>query len=359
MALPLRACLISLAAALLVSCGTSAPAAPSSAAASAGARPSQQPVIATIKVGVQARPDQAPFELAYRRGYFEQQRLQIQTVQINSGAQMVPALSTNQVQVGNGAPSAALFNALNRDVNIRLVADWAHVGSSTDTTIAIVARKDLMDSGAIRSAADLKGRSIGQTTQGNIAEMLLAQAMERAGANVSQANVEYFQSIPDALSALANGKVDAAGATEPLVTQAVEQGIGKVLVAGGEVIPGAELSVLQYSPQFATEQPEAATRFMVAFLRGARDYYDAFHLKKNRDETIKLLTQYLSVKDPHVWDVSGPEYVDLNGQINVEDLENQAKFYAQQGTLKGQMPNIRSFVDTKFAEAAVKQLGRR
>ncbi len=85
----------------------------------------------SVKVAVQGRPDQAALQLAIDRGYLAKQGLNISTVQIDSGAQMVPALATNQIQVGNGAPSAALFNALNRSVDIRMVADYAHVGPPT------------------------------------------------------------------------------------------------------------------------------------------------------------------------------------------------------------------------------------
>jgi hypothetical protein len=68
----------------------------------------------------------------------------------------------------------------------------------------------------------------------------------------------------------------------------------------GAVIPGALLSVLQYSPQFAAEQSDAATRFMVGYLQGVRDYTDAFVLGKDRDAAIDTLLQSLSPKDRHM-----------------------------------------------------------
>ncbi|HEY7061138.1 MAG TPA: hypothetical protein VII06_06650 [Chloroflexota bacterium] len=51
--------------------------------------------------------------------------------------------------------------------------------------------------------------------------------------------------------------------------------------------------------------------------------------------------------------------MDLNGHLNVADLRDWAAFYAQQGTLTGPVPDVESFVDTQFAEAAVQQIGRR
>jgi NitT/TauT family transport system substrate-binding protein len=171
-------------------------------------------------------------------------------------------------------------------------------------------------------------------------------------------NVQYMP-FPDILSALGTGKLDAGTLTEPLVTQAVHQNIAKVLHPAGEVIPGAHLSVLQYSPDFASSQAQAATRFMVGYLQGVRDYYDAFFQKKDRDAVIKLLTQSLSVKDPQVWETAQPESIDLNGKVNLDDLKAQAQFYSQQGTLQGGVPDVARYVDARFAEAAVKELGPR
>ena len=144
---------------------------------------------------------------------------------------------------------------------------------------------------------------------------------------------------------------------EPLVTMGEQKEIARVLVDGGTVYPGGELSVFYFSPGFAKNK-DAATKFMVAFLQGARDYYDAFFLGKGKDEAIKLLVQYLPVKDPALWQTSR-QNTDVNGHVNVDDLKYQAAFYKSQGYVTGAVPDIDKQVDTEFADAAVKILGRR
>ena len=321
-----------------------------------GAPASQQAV--GVHVAVQGRPDQAALELALDRGYFTKQGLDISTVQITDGATMVPSLSTNQIQVGNGAPSVALFNALNRGVGIRVVADYAHVGPKGDTTLALVVRKDLMDSGAVTSMVGLKGRTVALgATPGTISDEIFQRALEHDHVNASDVKVQYL-SFPNTLAALGNKSIDAGLLTEPLVTLAVEKGVAKVLYPAGELIPGSYLSVLQYSAQFAAKQPDTANRFMVAYLQGVRDYHDAFIAKKDRAAAITLLAAHLSVKDPHIWEAAGPEYIDQNGKVNVADLKDQAAFFVQQGKMKG-IPDFNKYVDSTFAAAAVQQLGMR
>src|SRR5690348_4493724 len=108
---------------------TTAPAPPVAEAKPAAAAAGGAPTVAPVRVATAGRPDQAALFLAIERGYFARQGLDVETVQFTVGAEMVPALATNQIQVGNGSPSAALFNALGRGVNIRMVSEFAHVGA--------------------------------------------------------------------------------------------------------------------------------------------------------------------------------------------------------------------------------------
>jgi NitT/TauT family transport system substrate-binding protein len=310
-----------------------------------------------IKVGVSGRPDQADLELAYRRGYFEKQGLEVEYVQANSGQEMVPALAGNQLQVASGSPNAGLFNALSRGIDIRLVADFAHVGPKGDRSVAVVARADLMDQGVIKTPADLKGRSVAHGPgPGQISDILLETLFRMNGFAKKDVQIRDL-TFADALAAIGTKTLDASFQVEPLVTVGERRNIGRVLIDGGSVIPGAELSVIYFSREFARNK-DAGTRFMVAFLQGTRDYYDAFFLGKGKDEAIKLLVQYLPVKDPTVWETSR-QYTDLNGKLNVENVKEQAKFYKNEGLISGAIPDIDKHVDPSFAEAAVKILGSR
>lgn len=310
-----------------------------------------------LKLGVSGRPDQASLELALRRGYFEQEGLEIETVQASTGQEMVPSLAANQLQVASGSPNAGLFNALNRGIDIRIVGDFAHIGGPDDRTVAIMARSDLLDSGAIKTLADLKGKTVSEGPgPGQITEIVFQDLFDRAKIAPGDVTVKYIN-FPDTLAAFAGKSIDVAFQVEPLVTETERRGLARVLLPGGALDSGAELSIWIYSPEFAKDKI-AATKFMVAFLKGARDYYDAFFLGKGKDEAIAVLTKYLSVKDPALWQTS-KQYTDLNGRVNVADLKRQASFQVAHGHVSGGVPDIDKFLSPEFAAAAVGQLGER
>lgn len=312
----------------------------------------------TVVLGVSGRPDQAELELALDRGYFARQGLDIKTVQASGGPEFVSSLATNQLQVASGSPNPGLFNALNRGIDIRIVADFAHLGDAKDTTLSLMVRKDLMDSGAVKTPADLKGRSlsIGPSGPGEIPDVLFTRIFDPLGITEKDMRLEYL-GFANVLAAFTSKALDSGFEVEPLVQAAERRNIARVLVPGGAVDPGGELSVVYYSPEFAQNR-DAATRFMVAYLEGVRDYYDAFFLGRNKDATIKLLIEHLPFKDPKVWATSR-QFTDQNGKVNVADLKYQAGVYKRLGMITGKVPDLDKYVDPQFAEAAVKEIGQR
>jgi NitT/TauT family transport system substrate-binding protein len=311
-----------------------------------------------VKLGMVGRPDIAAYVLAIRRGYFDRQGIAIEPVIATSGQEFPAQLATNQIQVASGVPNAALFNALNRGIDIRIVADEAHIGDASDRTVTIMARADLMDSGAIKRPADLKGRNYAPgPVKGQYPDLLFHKLFLRGGLTEADAN-DVHLAFPEMLAAMSTKQIDAAFLIEPLVRQAEDRNIARALATAGSIDPGAQVSIVQYAPIFA-RQTELATRFMVAYLEGVRDYYDAIFLGKDRDAAIAILIEETPLKDPKLWKEDMFRHTDLNGRVNVADLKAQAAFYKEQGTLTGAVPEIDKYVDSSFVDEAVKRIGTR
>jgi NitT/TauT family transport system substrate-binding protein len=312
----------------------------------------------TVRVGVSGRPDQASLELALYRGYWERQGLDVSLVGAGTSAQdAVSALATNQIQVSGGSPSAGFFNALARGINIRIVADWSHMQSADDSTFAFVVRSDLIDSGRVKSFADLKGLTIAAgPVKGGYNDLFLALVLAKGHLTMADINPAFLP-FPDGLAALASKKLDAGLLIEPTVTQAESQGIAKVFAKAGEIDPGAQVATLFYSPDFAA-QTDVAVKFMVGYLQGARDFYDAFHLKKNQEAAIATLTKAMPF-DSKLWHNTRWSSTDLNGKINPASIKAQGAFYKEEGLINGPVPDIEKYIDTSFADAAVKIIGPR
>lgn len=310
-----------------------------------------------VKVGVTGRPDQAQIEIAKARGYFAKEGIDVQFVPGGaSGQDYISSLATNQIQVAAGSPNAGMFNAVNRGIPVRIVADWAHLGNKNDSTFSFVVRKDLLDSGKIKTVADLKGQRVGVGPHyGAYNEMFIYKMLKSAGLKMNDVTPEFI-GFPEGLAALAGKKVVGTLMIEPLVLIARERNLGDVLMPASAVDPGAQVAVVMYSPQFAATR-DLATRYMVAYLHGVRDMLDAYVKHKGTAAVTAILVKRMSIKNPHIWNTMTPHLVDPDGRVNIASIKAQAAFYKMRGEITGPVPDVNKMVDMRFAKAAAKILG--
>ncbi len=120
---------------------------------------------------------------------------------------------------------------------------------------------------------------------------------------------------------------------------------------------GQEVAVLMYAPHFMETRPDTARRFMVAYLQGLREYYEAFFRgKQHQDEVIAVLTRYTSIKDPSVFAQMVAHGVDPKGRVNVESLRADQDWFVGRGKQQAPVP-MDQVVDHQYVNAALATLG--
>ncbi|HZR97939.1 MAG TPA: ABC transporter substrate-binding protein [Chloroflexota bacterium] len=332
------------------------PAATAPAAAPAPSQPTAPPQVETLRGGVLASTTDAGIFIAQDLGYFREQGIELDLSTFDSAARMVAPLGAGQLDIGAGAHSAGLNNAISRGVDIKLVADK---GSATPGHgfQALVFRKELVDSGQLRSPADLRGRRVAVSARGITVEVALATWLRRAG--LSMDDVEPVEmGFPDQVNAIGNGSLDATISIEPFLTRIVDLNVGTIYQRTDELIPGYQVAEVFYAGQFMREQPDVARRFMVAYLKGVRYYNDAFDKgdAAKRQETINILTRNTTVKDAALYDRMVMPGLAPDGHLNVASISEDQDYFLAAG-LQQQRIDINTLIDHSFADAAVQALG--
>jgi NitT/TauT family transport system substrate-binding protein len=308
-------------------------------------------------VGLLANASDAGVYIALKKGYFDEERIEIDQVRFQSAAEMVAPLGAGQLDVGGGAPGVGLSNAVTQGIGMRIVADKANQ-SPGQSSQAILARKDLYDSGQIRGPADLKGRRIAMaSTSGIASEAALNRYMEQGGVRAREAELVAL-SGPEMTPAFANKAIDAASAFEPWVAQLAGADHVVILARESSFWPKHQTAVMLYSEQFA-QRRDLAVRFMVAYLRGLRDYNDGVvkQVAAKRAETIDILTEFTPITDRALYERMEIAGLDPNGEVNVESLKEDERYYLAAG-LQQTPVDFDKLVDLSFARAAVERLGR-
>jgi len=132
--------------------------------------------------------------------------------------------ATGQIDAVPILISAAEFNAVSGSLENKIVSSMGCVPFEGAPT-AIVVRKDLAQSGQVRTAADLKGRKMGLVmgaTGGQAYE--LALVLREVGLRLKDVFIVTFQTGAETLAALKAGSIDAAYFSTPGKEEVVQQG---------------------------------------------------------------------------------------------------------------------------------------
>ena len=335
-----------------------APAATSPVGAGAPTAAGVTPVAATVKAGSIFALTDSPWLLAMERGYFQEVGITLDLQQFNSIVNMIPLLSTNQLDVAfDGASSAGFFNAIGRGIDIKMVANQGIAQGASDERpyYAIVASKQLADAGRVKRLADLRGLPVNVLAEGSLAQLLVGLAL--AGDGLTLAEVEQQQlAMPDTLSGLQNGSIAGSFFLEPFITLGRQQGTLEVLVNAEKLAPGREITEVFYASGFAQNRP-VGNNFVVAYLRGVRDYLRTFFDNQgDRATAVAQLIKHLPVKEPALYERMSMPYFNPDGHINTADVRAQQDWYVSQGQVQ-QPIDIDRVVDNSYADAALSLLG--
>lgn len=311
----------------------------------------------TVRIGTTNSSSDVAFFIADKKGYFKKEGLSITLTPFDSAAKMVAPLGAGQLDVGGGAASAGLYNAVARGIDIKIVADKGSSPPGYGYNPLLV-RKDLVDSGRFKSFKDLKGLKIAGVSKGTSPDSILNEALKKGGLKYTDVDVVYM-GFPQHVPALQNKAVDAAVTTEPSATRAIQSGAA-VRYPNDEIYPNQQIAVTLYSGTFIKQNPDAAKRFMRAYIRAVRDYNDALKDGKlagrNAEEIVTILTEYTSIQDPNVYRTIVPNGCNPNGKVNEVSLKKDFEFYKSQGLIEGNV-TVEQALDHSFAEAVVKELG--
>ena len=159
------------------------------------------------------------------------------------------------------------------------------------------------------------------------------------------------------LASMANGSIDAALQIEPLITQGTEQGIHTRLGDASDFAPDAQIAMVLGSPEFVKDEQDVSLRFMAAYLKGVRDYNDAFIKNEGKDEVIKIMTKYTALKDPKLWEKVSVTGLDPDGKMFIDDIKSQYDMYKENGATRGTF-DFNKAVDTSITDKAVEVIGK-
>ena len=321
---------------------------PAPGASTAPSRAAPRP-LQKITVGLLGSFSDSPIHIADDRGYFAAEGIEIESVRFGGSAEMFGPLATGQLLVGTGGVNAALFNALSGNIGIQFVANKSYLPPGF-SRVGWVVRTALLDDGTVHEPRDLRGLNAGIPAPGSAVLVELEELLRRG--NLTFEDVEIKAVVfADQPVAFANAALDVAYTTEPTTTALLDQRFAQMWVYSGDLVPNHEGSVVMYSPSFMSQYPELAKGWLVAYLRGVREFVRAFDARQIPDDMVKSIVDHGVDTNPER--IRRTVIVPMNpdGYNFPDSLQKDLDFFVKAGTVPNP-PDLSRAINRTFVDYA-------
>ncbi len=330
---------------------------PAAASPSSQATPISMPQIPAVSVpegatkvviGYMPLSIYAPIYVAYEKGYYAQEGLDVELQSFTNGTDMTVLTATNKLNIGLTGVGPAYWNAVSQELPLKIIAPGHSEGSPVASPLMI--SKKACEDGSIKSVADLKGKKVSVNARG-ATELWLEKALETGGLTIADVDLQYL-TFPDAVTALDSGALDAAIVGEPVATKAEQSGLAVRLVSDFPV-QGIWPTMVFGNEDWLSANPDAAVGFVRAYLKAARDLNTNFNDPMN----LAIINKYTKVSPELIAESVKPVY-STDGAIDLKSLDQLQTFFMKRGLLDYGTPiDPQTVIDTQYVDKANKGSG--
>lgn len=269
---------------------------------------------------------------AQAAGFYADQGLKVEILNMSGGSRGAEELKAGRLDVMHvGLSSVVKLNRAGGDLRL--------IGSLSN-----VIRFTFFSAAGVKTAADLKGGTVGVSTFGSESDSTVTLALQRLGLSRDDVTLKEYGGGPRRLAAVKSGEIKATALNEPFTSLAREQGVNAMIDLVPEQIPWL-FSGITVRRDELTGNRDALTRFLKATIEG--NYLALSDARRAKE----ILAQELKITDPRIIDIS---YNDFKQQ-SPRDLEPSRRgaenILAQ---LPGGSSRIEDYVDTGILDALKK-----
>jgi NitT/TauT family transport system substrate-binding protein len=262
---------------LLAGFGTAAVVA---AAASLGARSARAQE--KLRVGVLRLASSGPVFIAFERGYFRDQGLEVEMKFFDAAQPIAVATASGDVEFGVTAFTGGLFNLAGKGA-LRIVAGQSREAPGYPL-VAYLSGKSAFQAG-LKSPKNLVGHSIGITQVGSSFHYCLGLLARKYGLDFSKMKLVPLQSLTNLASALKGGRIEAALLPATSAQPLLDAGDAELLGWVGDETPWQLGAV--FAGTGTNAKHELVARFLAGYRGGTRDFHDHL-LAARRDGKVVL-----------------------------------------------------------------------
>jgi ABC-type nitrate/sulfonate/bicarbonate transport system substrate-binding protein len=274
-----------------------------------------------------------PLQVGIEAGIFTKHGIAVELSSFSGGPRVQQAIAADSIDIGLGSgPELALAAKGAPEIGVAAMADAPY-------SVLLATLKD----SPIRSAADLKGRTISISSKGSLTDWLARELSRLQGWGPDGFKTAPLGSTAAQMAALKTNQIDGMIVEANAGYRMEEDGSGRVVVQFGDLIKTFHIYVIYARKGFAAQNPDAVRGFLAAWFETI-DW-----MKQHRGETIAIVQKSAGVSAA----LAARDYDELSGMFNPTGRFNPAalavlsRSFVEMGMLPAE-PDIKSLVTEEF-----------
>jgi ABC-type nitrate/sulfonate/bicarbonate transport system substrate-binding protein len=288
-----------------------------------------------------------PLFVAEEKKFFQKNGIYVEEIIIVGGTNTARAVISNTIPIGRINPDYVI-DAMEKGAKVKIVS-----GALEKIPYDVVARPE------IKSAADIKGKTIGVDSLSGGTTLMLKEVFEKA---YKLSDKDYRLLVvgtsPQRYAALKGGSVQVTFMGPPFNLKARSEGFTKLTTFHEHLGP------IQFVVQFANEDYLKSNRAeVVKFLKGMAESTRWLYDSKNKEEALAIYLKVLkgtreAAEADYRYLIEEFKPFPVDGSIGKQSIEKTFELREKAGKYEGKKaPPYTNYVDMTLVEDAKKQLG--
>jgi NitT/TauT family transport system substrate-binding protein len=304
-----------------------------------------------INVGALRFTSHAASFVAFERGYFKEQGLDVTLRFFQAAQPLAVAVASKDIDYAITAISGGLISLAEKGAT-KVIGGALMEESGIDGQKILVSDKAFK--AGITSPAQLDGKSYAVTQSGSSFHYMGAKIAAKENIELS---FKPLQKVGAIIGAMKSGQVDA-WSIVPHIAKPLDKG-GAVHIIGNvaDYIPNYQVTVIFTSADHAANQRDTSQAFLRAFSKGAADFNAALVDKTAGDEAaddmVKLIHKYVYADRPYEKAApsirNGAMRISPNTALNMESVQDQLDWFKAEKLIKDSI-TIDTLVDASYSK---------
>ena len=278
-----------------------------------------------------------PLQVGTEAGIFRKHGIELEVISFGGGPRVQQAIAADSIDIGIGSGPELAFVAKGApEIGVAAIADAPY-------PVVLAA----LESSPIRTAEDLKGKTISISSKGSLTDWLGQELSRQMGWGSNGIKLAPLGTTAAQMAALKTRQIDGMIVEVNAGYRMEEDGSGRIVVQFGDRIKVFHIYVVYARKGFLETSPDAVRAFLAGWFETVR------HMRENRAQTIEIVRRTAAVSQG----IATRDYDELMGMFNStgrfdpQALDVLARSFVEMGALP-RVPDMRALVTEQYLPGA-------